>query len=834
MLTNVFFSPSLDEQFSVSDLLSSLTAGFPELEWNQVDNVIDAELAFFSTSDDKHPQNKCLVLSDRSATDICGFVIAEMLDKGIVLPTDLGKKILLGQIEKEQGKFAKVKQSTPLLLTGQRTPPAEIATDKVEIAAFAIHPPTMERHLPAVKGVCDRRAVRSLQRAVDNYRPLQCAVSDEEVQSEYPDLPRNGAELNERIAAIRPKLDALGIVPAPSDMSYSQINLGTPFPGGANRRASGLTPPSRAYEECASHIADIMLLGAARELKRLGEEEFAKLNVRVGVKKGNYQGAPLSTTSHTVRQTAWAIMLDAPEGIFFFGKYNFPTLSGFRRQANSGKCRVSFILSDEPWHLLRSHVLDGEYLQGKKIAHYDSFSSISSPEFVTDSGVIGARCRVIENVWSPQNDALLPVPAYIAKFKDKHYKYMFQQDMDIMSRFVPESPQFRQYWLDAYENEIWVRECAAERGCNTAEELITKMVELGEYIIAGDVENFDGYTTWELILPFFARLVSKDVLHMLDKLWNADKIGVYTDHTGQITYYYISCQTEDWMDADTKRLVEQTLSDMSHVASGLGVTAQCGRGVVPTVMMEITALAFSADKPDIMDYLKMLPSSEESYHSPLGTVLNSAGDDHNLCSLAIWLLTGIHPKQARERFLETMEQYTTLKITREVPAMNAGFFFHEDEEGRLIAVSLSESRCWGNTVNPEYPRSAIGLFHSLMGYINSAVGTPSEHRMVQIAELVACDLYGFKSLEDLERIANWEEAVLAHEATALPPLERIALMLDVPPNDLEWKFEFDELVELGVPTDLLNEFRRPIPEALTLNPLKFLNGDSIRELASNL
>lgn len=815
---NLWIDDALDQQA----VLDSLTLMDSSVGWTVTESRQDSELSLVSPDSEHRHGQHVVIRNSQLAGDT---VNAAIMDGVVILPTTLGKQVLSAQLDKNEANFRKLRDNNPKHLDPSAMPPEDIVTDKFKMAAWALHPTIFKKyHLKDLKDIFDSRFIFSLQREIPAYVAL--VPLDDSYADAYPSIPKSATEHLARVESVKGELEELGINVPKTNMAKNQINLGIPFPGGENRIAQGMEPPTPLFKECAKHVAEVMLRGAAYAYKE-DPKAFEESNTRIGVKKDNFQGSGLATTAHAVRQTLHSIALDSPDGLFHFLKYRFPTAAGFRRQSNSGKCRVSFALG-EPGEVLRGRVLDSTDLKGKSIFHYHK--DFDNPELIVDDGAEGARDRIVDNLWSGQNDATLGVPAYIAAYKDYHYKTIFQQDPETLGRFIPGTPEFRQFWEEGWNDNQWVRDCAAERGCNTFEELMSTMERLGEHIICGDVENFDGNATWEVTKVFFEYLMSPKVLEMVDVMWNSDKIGVYAAADGSPVYYYVACQEDPSMSEQMRKLVRKTQELMSHVPSGMGPTAQAGRGVVPTSLLEIIINLYA----DTKQYLLSLPPHPHSKFSAMSALMNSAGDDHSMGSLIIWLITGKHPKDVMEEVLEYLPSYKVMKILPEFPKMNAGYLFHEDEDGQLTHITLSLARCFSNTVFPERARSALGLYSSITKYMESVVGSPIEAKMYQLVDIILRKVYHFNDLDHLFACAERDQIWLDNNASELPAVERLSLFLDIPMNDLEWKFTIDELLAMGAPADLINEFRRPIPSELTVNPFNFLNKDLIVNLAAKI
>lgn len=819
---NVTVNVWLDPVFASDVAAESLRSVDSSVNWELCENVHDSELAIYSSSTEVAPHVQHLVVD---SIDHLDSQLNLLIKEGeIILPTEMGCQAVLAMLAAEQVAVNELRRHKPKHLETSQQSPAEVVSDTIKMSAWSLHPKVLGQKLPDVKEICDKRFMNSLQREIPAYRAL--VPVDVSLEEFYPAIPKNVREHLAAVSSCASDIEDLGIKVPKTDMSKNQINLGIPFPGGENRTVQGLISPTPLFKECAQHVANIMLRGAAYAY-RDDPVAFEESNVRIGVKKDNFQGVPLASKSHALRQVLWAIAERSKDGLYFFKKYNFPTLAGFRRQSNSGKCRVSFTLKDIGI-VDRARVLDALDLLGKDIQHYTR--DITAPEMLTDSGVEGARCRIVDNLWSGQNDFTLGVPAYIAAYKDYHYKAIFQQDLETFKRFIPGTSEFVAFWTEGYNDNEWVRKLAAERGCHSLEELLAKMEELGEHIICGDVENFDGNASWEVTKVFFEILMSPKVLEMVDHMWNADKLGVYASTDGSPVYYYIACQPDEQMSKEFNSLATKTRDLMSHVPSGMGPTAQAGRGVVPTALLEIIINVYPQAKP----YLLTLPATQGGIFSGTSALMNSAGDDHSMGSLLLWLITGIHPNKIMNEVLEYLPNYKVMKILPEFPKMNAGWLFHEDEKGRLTHITLSPGRCFGNTVFPERPRSAIGLYSSLTKYAQSALDSPIEQDMLDLVNIILTKIYKFEDMDHLASIAAREEIWMEDNADNLPAVDRLATLLGLTVNDLAWKYTLDELVEMGAPAYLLNEFRRPIPSSLTKGPMNFLNGKSIISLSKQL
>jgi hypothetical protein len=211
--------------------------------------------------------------------------------------------------------------------------------------------------------------------------------------------------------------------------------------------------------------------------------------------------------------------------------------------------------------------------------------------------------------------------------------------------------------------------------------------------------------------------------------------------------------------------------------------------------------------------------------------MNDGGDDHVLGMLVIWLITGVHPLEAKKRVARAFEEYDTLMILEENPPMNCGFLFHNDNEGRCIGLSRSPSRLFANVVYPERPRSATGLLHSVEAYVSAAQGSPIQDVTEHLATLLITKVHGFKDLQHLKDVADAEEAFMASSASQATAQQLIAHKLGVKESLLDYEYSYEDLIEMGIEEDLLDQFRRPIPSNLTQNPFRFLNEELITKVS---
>jgi len=820
----------VDDTHTPSVIMKTLENAYPEVTWSLTDSPLNADLCILGEKGAKSASPYIYV--DPSEVANLTFLLDRGVRKGeLILPTSLGIETFSARIGEELVNLEKLRRNNPLYLPDERKVAEELKEGEERLAVHALHPSVLNTYARDLKDILHRRVVRSLQRLKSGWRPVSPIVEAREIIELYPKVPTDASELRERLESIVDELKELDLTVSKSVMDKSQLSLGTFFAGGHNRREQGLTPPSETYRRIARAVAGIMLSGFGRRFNEIGEHEFTKENVRVGVKVGAYQGGVLNTRSHSYRQTGWAVMQKHGNNIFHFEDLKIPIVSGFRSSDNpSGKTRACY-LTDTPGLITRSRVVDGEDLKGKEILQYLSADDPSDTTIFVDDGDSGARGRVIANVPSVKNDALLPIPAYTAKYKDVHYKYLYQQDELILSRFISGSPEFERFWMEGYESRLWVRTAAAERGFQSWDTLYAHIKEKGEFTETGDVVSFDGNANLEVTEPFLRPLLSERCYNLSAELWDADKIGVYCDHTGKSLYYYVTSTVRPDMSDEEKALVEHTALMMSALISGLGVTSQIGRGVVPTALLEIVYNEFGIDIPNFFELLEDLPSDEEGSFSFVTALMNSAGDDHVLGTLIIWLLTGIEPTTIQERLQRAFSEYKTLLIQTERPKMNAGWLFHDDESGRSVALSRSATRMFANLIYPEHSRSAIGLHYSAQTYINSAIGSPDEEKTLRLADLLITRVYGFDSLDHLAIVAQAEENYLITHIEEASPVQQISAILGIPQNDLEWKYTLDDLLEMGIDPALLDLYRRPIPSELTENPLKFFNLDTIRETA---
>lgn len=814
-------------------VLEALCSDFSEVNWTIVEER-EADIVF-SFGERQGPKTvpTLSLREDADKSELAGCINSAIKKGLVILPTALGREELQAQIFDSVTNLKKLRDNNPLILPSDESIGDDLVTVKSELAAHLLHGPALSRYCPDLEKVLSGRSYRTLQRKVPSWFPLAPMTDSKDINDLYPTLPLNGEALRKRVDAVSDRIEKLGVKPSLSVLDASQLNLGIPTPGGMHRDAEKLKDPDDDLTFYMQHAAKFMMRGMARAFED-DPDGFHQLNTRVGVKVDNYQGAILNTKSHPVRQTLWSIMLNSPKGIFHFNDLFAISASGFRTQSNgAGKKRPSYILLGQN-SVGKSRAIDGEDLDGALVAVYNEIDTVE-PSFERDNGLIGGRKRIVANVESAQNDSLLAVPSYIAKFKDKLYKWLYQQDLDILSRFVSDSEEFVRFWTEGYENWPLLRERVKKNfGITNVKDFIHYIRDVGEIVLCGDVVQYDASATWNFVKPFDEALLSSEALDVAEKIYNADKVGVYTDHQGLKRYYYVTCTPDDSFPDWYNELVLKTRADMSSLPSGLAITAQNGRGPVRAVLDHIAErvlIKLGESKSTARDIVTWMPEfTEEATFCFSSAFMNDGGDDHNLGMLVLHLLTGAPMFDCKDTVYEVFDNYEFLKLLPEDPKMNCGFKFHDDENERCIAISLSEGRMVDNTLYPEYPRSALGLHSSISNYVNSAYGTPAESTMVELAHIIACDIYGFDSLDHLAIIAAAEDEYLVLNQDFLPARQQIALLLGIPENDLEWQYTLDELLELGIDDSLLNMYRKPIPDDLTRDPAKFFNMETIKSL----
>lgn len=817
-----------------NSVLAVLEKEFDSINWKGVDDVIEADLVMsFGTKKGPKLKPTLHLRSDAGGVEMVGALNDAIRKHIIILPTELGREVLLGKIHDSVSKLKKLRDNSALILKGDEVIDDGYVSAKEKLAVRLLHGTAMKRFAPDLEEVLSGRTFRTLQRRVPSWCPLVPMTPDPDINEMYPVLPANGSELRDRLEKVRSRLEELGVTPSLSLLDYSQLNLGIPTPGGMHRESENLLDPDSDLEFYMRRAARFMLRGLADAYKE-GEESFRAMNTRVGVKIDNYQGPILNTKSHPVRQTLWSIMTENDNNIFYFSDLFAVSASGFRSQSNgAGKKRPSYVLVGEN-EVGKSRAIDSDDIKGALVAVYPDRKT-AEILFEPDGGEIGGRKRIVANVESAKNDSLLPIPSYLADTKDKLYKYLYQQDLEILGRFVSESREFENFWRDGYTNWEFLRTQVKKNfGISDVESFINYIMVVGQMVLCGDVVQYDASATWNFVKPFNEELMSAQALAVAEQVYNADKIGVYTDHRGIKRYYYVTCSTDDSFPEHYNKLVSKTRDAMSSLPSGLAITAQEGRGPVRAVLDHIAermliSHGFGIDQArEIVTWEP--PYGGDEVFSFSTAYMNDGGDDHNLGMLIFHLISGKEMRECKKDLYEIFDNYEFLKLLPEEPKMNCGYKFHDDENERCIAISLSEGRMIDNTIYPEYPRSALGLDSSINNYIQSAVGSPIEDTMLELGTIIACDIYGFDSLEHLSIVAAAEDHYLANNQSSAPARQRIAQILGIPENDLEWSYSLQELVDLGIDEDLLDMYRKPIPAALTQDPSKFFNLNTIKDM----
>lgn len=818
-------------------VIATLEKEYPNVSWSTAEDFIHADLVI-SLGTRKGPKSipTLNLRSDAGNAEIVGG-LNEGIRKGLfILPTDLGRDILLGKIHDSVSRLKKLRDNSPLILQGNEVIDDNLVTVKESLAAHLVHGTAMKRFTPDLEAVLSSRTYRTLQREVPKWQPVSPMTTDPDINDLYPDLPETGAELRDRIEKVRSRIEELGVTPSKSLLDYSQLNLGIPTPGGVHRIAENLVDPDDDLKFYMRQAARFMMRGLAVSYND-PSCDFASMNTRVGVKVDNYQGPILNSRSHAVRQTLWSIMMENDQDIFYFSDLFAVAASGFRTQSNgAGKKRPSYVIVGAN-EVGKSRAIDSDDIAGTLIAVYDDLDT-GSHRMSVDSGAIGGRKRIVANVESAINDSLLPVPSYIADTKDKLYKYLYQQDEEILGRFVSASYEFEKFWREGYQSWEFLRKQVKKNfGIADEDAFVNYINVVGQMVLCGDVVQYDASATWKFVEPFLKELLSEQALHVAERVYNADKVGVYTDHRGIKRYYYVTCTQDESFPKWYNDLVGKTRDAMSSLPSGLAITAQNGRGPVRAVLDHIAERLLvkqGFSKEDARNTVTWEPAYGGNHTFSFSTAyMNDGGDDHNLGMLIFHLLTGTDIRQCKKDLYDIFDAYEFLRLEPEEPKMNCGFKFHDDENERCIAISLSEGRLADNTLYPEYPRSALGLNASITNYVESAIGTPLEDTMFELAGIIACDIYGFESLEDLAIVASAEELYLMENQDVLPARQQIAIQLGIQENDLEWKYTLDELIDEGIDEDLLNLYRKPIPSELTANPGKFFNVKTLKDMETD-
>lgn len=822
---------AVDLPVDSSRIIEQASKAYPNIEWVEADTS-DADL-IVSTSSVPNVRGTVLILEDGdSYSDFLPVLASAIGDGRVYIPTTQSAQVLRSRLAKEVKAVRNLRDNNPLIPPAEEHLPEQLCSGSHPLMAFLVHGTAMASKLPELERKLSARAYRSLQRKVPGYKPMS-PVGCPQTNEAYLRTPKSGSDLRARIEKVKDKIDRLGVKLGLSTLDYSQLNLGIFAPGGLHRTNNGLLPPDEELSTWMMWSAEFMLRGMRHAYESMSEDEFAQISTRAGVKVDNYQGPYLNTTDHGVRQASWVMKIE--DGGPFSSTW-LPALScsGLRTQPDAnGKRRPSFVPGDDNT-VLFTRAVDGDDLSGIPVAEYSDLSA-SRPEFFVDDGEIGGRKRIVANVSSYLNDDLLPIPSFIADFKDGVYKSVYQQDLSIMSRFVSGSPEFIAFWREGYKTNSFLRErVRALFSINDEESFLDYVTKTGERVSCGDVVQYDASATWEFILPFATAFLSPEALTHTERNYNSDKIGVYCDHRGVKRFYYIMCDEDPSYPKWKNELIRQTRRDMSSLPSGLALTSIFGRGPMLAVLLHLLVrccVDLGLEKEEVTKAIKdSVPSfGSETTFSLVAAWLNDGGDDHNLGLLILHLLTGKSLDECEVVLERHFTAYEFLSLLPEYPKTNCGFRFHDDENKRCIAVSLAPERMWSNNCYPEYPKSFTGLLSSIDLYVGSAVGSPVEDQMLKLAEVLIEDVIGLSGYEELVSLALEEDHYFQTSETNLPARQRIAMFLGVNENDLEYEYPLQELYDLGVPEEWILSFRKPLPPELSTNPFIFFNSQTIKQ-----
>lgn len=769
------------------------------------------------------------------------FSIADLSAKGkICLPTGQGMQDFMSRVKAFSDSWKKLKQAKQLKLMPYEKP-IYIDDDMncgvaprehlINAKIYAIFPKDVADCIPEAKKILDSRFRRTLQRDKPAWHPFETRVDPE--CSVYSHALHSSEEHLEKRKKIREDVLAeTGVSLSSADMKKAQQGIGITFLGGHNRATQGFTPPTSVYKRMARKVCELTLRGLA-ESYILDPEGFHDLTTRAKLKPHSFQGSATWSYNFIDHLMMLRMMALHPDGLFMFDNddYEFPTVVGFRSQDPGGKwvdgkfipkCRVSYMINGV-CEVMRTHVLDGALLN-----HVTNFPDadlkvppgynvyLSPADLFADEA--GARIRHVTNPPIVYNDGTIPVPSFISDHKTAEYKQIMGQKEEVMRAIVPKSDEFEDFWLTGYEEQEWVRHFAeVNHGITDGSSLVAAMREEGERMYAGDVVNFDGNTDEPLIRDSMDGLVSRSVMSLSSRILNAPILGTTSTPCSTQLYYIVD------------RADEATAKVASHLPSGWGCTSQAGRTIVPAAINEMVYNAFKDFGVD--EELLFKPARPGSCFSFQAALYNCAGDDHVVKMLVLWLVTGLSVDKCHELYNKEVESYTTIKMAEEDPPMCAGWYFHLDDKKRVQGLSLSLNRLSINTLTPEYPRTAIGLDASTRQYVESAVGTPFEDKMVYLRNKIVNEVY---DLTDEELAEGVEEDIVEIErnlANGADPRELIAELLGVTPSKVDYDFTVEELIDAGIDESLLESYTLPIPPILTKDPARFLNMDTIKKVA---
>lgn len=756
------------------------------------DDIRNADLILTTLGDEnKYPQPSLKI--DVERINEAYFALQKLISAGVLLPVPE----VVPQIEAMVTRF---ERNWERLISGKAVPYKNNVRSSeyggsVAAKCFAVFHDHTKKCEPELHRRLTQRT-RRIERKRDSYFPLVTRLPQED--SIYGHLIVGAEEHTARVEKYRSKFESLGVTLSPANLAYTQMGIGMPFFGGFNREQQGFTDPDVSFEAASKMAARFMVSGLREFLK--GVDDPSKVSTRATVKVDSFQGAPTLSANHLDLQSCWKYMAMHPKGIFAFEDRTFPVVIGFRlsdpgssRNEETGKIEAK---------RRRAFVLEKTGLVGlDRVRDGDDFPD--DPHF-------GARVRHVDNPSAIQNNAFAPCISYISDHKGWSYKILYQQDTEYMLMRVPGTREHAAFWEAAYNaRPAWLVAACSRLNIKSAKELISYLIDLGEFPCAGDVENFDGNTTWKVAKPFYSALLSPRLLKLLERMWNSSSIGTYIDAEGQVVWYVI--------DKTDPRTAE--LSD--HFPSGQQLTSVGGRGVMTALLADFDTKLLSCKLEDIFD------GSSDPFQ-PFLYSCAEGGDDHKRYFALYSLITGKHPAELRDEYLKIQSACTLYKIAPESPPMACGFMSHLDDEGRLLAESLSAQRMAGNTLFPEYSKSAIGLDASLDHYCELASGTPDEYRTLDVANAIKHDIYGFDD-ELLAAAVEEDEFAIAQEAINGGAAQlMIAEMLGVSPSRLDYHYSWDSLLELGIPEELLAMWRQPIPRELSRDPRRFFNEEVLK------
>lgn len=719
-----------------------------------------------------------------------------LASKKIVLPIPRCMSDFVSLMKQREIDTVALLNATPKTMETEFYGPSVSPEDNFFCKVQLHHPKTIERF--GTKPIMDSRARNRLARSRSNYHPL--LPVNTEVESVYASSVKPMAEHVASVMKAGESLSEFGITSDPTNMAYSQINIGMPFFGGVSRKKDGFNNDLSELTNDLQRVAEVHVRGLAEKYSELGESEFKLMNSHVTVPVYSYQGPATNTTSHVMNQVMWASMLASDEGLFLYEDLILPTGIGFRLQASKGKIRDSWIVFEDSKVGL-SHTIDG--------IHTDI------PVIAFSEGIVGARVRHVENPNHVQNHAQLTVPSYIGDTKSPEYKLALNVSFGTLMSIVPGTEEFRDMWTEAWHNLPIVQVFAKQRGITDLNTLLSTMYELGEFPWVGDIGNFDGNTNFSLAGVGLEHIEHERLFKLTRLMWNQPTIGAYVGANDEVCYYTIDKRDESTAEA----------SDM--LGSGLGTTSVIGRTIVPAVLGHAMRHAFDID----IDTYYQYPTAKGV--SPFSLTQRNAGDDHAISMMFLWLATGIHPRECLAKLEEQLIKDNFYKIEPENPPLCAGFQAHLADDGRLIDWSLSPTRCFSNNTNPENTKSALGVDSSIEVYTNSAIGTELEGPMNEVTSTIMTEVYDFQSIDELEAGRSEDERAMEEGIGRFSPDELIANELGIPVNELHYKYSYSELLDMGIDEEVLSTWKKPIPSALTQDPSRFFNMETIKKIAND-